>query len=286
MSQRNRPDVFTYTAYRGYLEDWFAWKKEEGPFSHRIFARRIGSSDPSVLSNIIKGHRRLSEARIPRFATVLELDEDETEFFTLLVKLGHAGPGEAHERAWAALMACRVRHQGPSMFADQMRFLSNYYFPAIRTLAECEGFRDDPEWIADQLDPKLDPAIVKEALVMLERMGWLVREGQDLVPSLPQVRTDEQLLHLGSYGYHRDNLRLASSAMDRLHQPDVMEQTGFYGFSIAVPEVRLAEVRHALWESMSQTANRVGAWTEPRTRVFQVSVQLFPVSRSLASSDG
>ncbi len=279
MTRPDRPDIYAYTAFRQYLADWFAWKKSGGTrFSHRIFAKRLGSSDPSVMSNIIKGHRNLAETRIPLFAKAMELDEDETTYFALLVRLGQAGPGEEHERAWAALVELRMRRQGPQVDVDQFKFVSNVYFSAIRTLAECRAFRPDPSWIADQLQPRLDVETVVEALETLERLGWLVTDGDSLVPATPTLQSAERVAQLGSYGYHRDSLRLVGRVMDDYHEPGVEDETGFFGFTMAIPESRIPDLRRALWEALSQTLHRVDGWKEPRDRVFQVSLQMFPLS--------
>jgi len=279
MSETERPDIYAYTAFRRYLEDWFDWKKAgSSHFSHRVFAKRLGSSDPSVLSNIIRGRRRLAETRIGLFAKAMELDEDETTYFELLVKLGQAGPGEEHERAWAALTEYRVTRQGGSVDPEQLKFLSNLYFSAIRTLAECDGFRSDPVWIARRIRPRLDPDTVVEALDLLERLGWLRREGDSFVPTTPTVQSADHVAHLGSYGYHRDSLRMVSHVMDDLHEPSVAHETGFLGFTLAIPQSRIPELRRALWEALAQTARRVDTWKEPRDRVLQVSLQMFPLS--------
>ncbi|MEN0061777.1 MAG: TIGR02147 family protein [Myxococcota bacterium] len=194
MNDPERPDVYAYTAFRQFLADWFAWKKSgKAPFSHRIFAKRLGSSDPSVLSNVIKGHRRLAETRISLFAKAMDLDPQEAEYFTLLVRLGQAGPGEEHERAWAALTQYRVERQGPSIDADQVKVISNLYFTAIRALAECEGFRPDPAWIGQHLRPAMAQEQVSEALTILERLGWLVRDGEKLMPATPRLQSAERV---------------------------------------------------------------------------------------------
>ncbi|MEM6926317.1 MAG: TIGR02147 family protein [Myxococcota bacterium] len=283
MSAADRPDIYAYTAFRQYLSDWFDWKKAGGSrFSHRIFAKRLGSSDPSVLSNIIRGHRKLAETRIPLFAKAMELDEEETEYFTLLVRLGQAGPGEEHERAWGALTEFRFRQQGPSVDLDQLKFVSSVHFSAIRTLAECSGFQGDPVWIANQLRPRLDPDTVVEALDMLERLGWLHREAGSFVPATPTIQSAEQVDALGSYAYHRDALRHVGRVMDDLHQPEVAEQVGLFGFTMAVPESRIKDVRRMLWEVLSQTVHRVDRWEEERDRVVHVSMQLFPISEVIS----
>lgn len=284
MSLSDRPDIFTYTAYRKYLGDWFAWRKRQSAFSHRIFARRLGSKDPSVLSNIIKGHRTLVEARVPLFAKAMELEDDEADHFALLVRLQHAEPGEQHERAWGALVEHRVRSQG--IEAHQVELLSNLYFSTITTLAECEGFQSDPAWIADHLRPKLDPAVVAKALELLVRLGWLARDGETLKPATRTLITDELVLDLASYGFHRDSARLANHALDHFHDNTVRAETGFFGTTIAIPESSFNELRRAVWKVLVDLAARVDEqWAGPRTKVIHLGIQMFPLSESTKSTD-
>lgn len=283
MPRPEPPDIYAYTAFRRYLADWFKWKKAAHPaFSHRLFAARLGSSDPSVLSNLVKGRRNLSETRIPGFARAMELSEDETSYFTLLVRLGQAGPGEGHEQAWAALMEHRVRRQGPKLDPDQIKVLSKIHFSAIRALAECRGFRADPRWIAQQLALDLDPETVSEALVVLTRLGWLGREATTLAPRTPVMsRAANVAAPAESYGYHRDCQRLVGRVMDELHETSVARSVALFGFTMAVPANRLSDVRRLLWEALHKVLQRAERWTDERDRVVQVSLQLFPLTKPI-----
>lgn len=275
------PDLFAYTDFRDFLRDWFAHRKAANPrFSHRLFARRLGSSDPSVLSNLISGRRRLSEARIAPMAAALGLDAPEARYFELLVAFGQAEGREAQERAWASLVQHRLDQQGPGIDRDHLRYLSSWHFAAIRTLAECEHFQPDPTWIAQTLRPRIEPGQAAEALSLLERLGFLVREGDTLVPADPVLHTSEIVGRLGSYGYHRDSHHLAGQTLEHLLEPRVADETAFLGLTVAVPEHRLPQLRKLLWEAQLQVLHRCEAWTEPRDRVAQVNIQMFPISAS------
>src|SRR5690349_8932600 len=55
-------DVFDYGNFREYLVDWFeAAQRLDSRVSHRWFAQRLGSSNPSVLHNVISGRRSLTD---------------------------------------------------------------------------------------------------------------------------------------------------------------------------------------------------------------------------------
>ncbi len=279
-------DIFTYTDFRDYLRDWYRKRKERNPrFSHRMFARRLSSSDPSVLTNLISGRRRLTESRLGPFITALGLEGAPAEYFRLLVRLGQSEPGEDRERAWAALAQFRIHRDGPSVDRDQFCYLSSWHYAAVRTLAECEHFRPDPAWIAESLRPRIEVEQAAEALTLLERLGYLVWRGERLLPADPVLHSSEIVGRLGSYGYHRDSHRIAGDVMHRLLQRQVADETAFIGFTLAIPEHRLAELRTLLWEAQLQVLHRCEAWEGPRDRIAQVCIQMFPLSTSIHADE-
>jgi uncharacterized protein (TIGR02147 family) len=274
------PDVFEHADFRRYLEDWFKARKARSPqFSHRAFARKLGTSDPSVLLNIIHGRRRLSAELLAQFVRVLDLDEEEARYFRLLVQFAQAGDASERERSWAAIAETRSRLQVPEIDSARFLYLSDRVYPTIRALAQCAGFRADPHWIASQLTPPVNVAQATEALALLERLGFLVRDGDALLPADPVVRTDETVPALASGGYHMQNHQLAGVVLEHLWDEDASdEETAFLGLTLAIPQDKLTEVRRMLWEAQLQVLHRCKEWGSERDRVYQLNLQLFPVS--------
>jgi uncharacterized protein (TIGR02147 family) len=275
-----QPNVFEHADFRRYLEEWFKARKARYPqFSHRAFARKIGSSNPSVLLNIIHGRRRLSAEQLSSFLHVLELEEEETAYFKLLVQFAQAEDGVERERSWAAIAEMRSRHQVPEIDSARFLYLSDRIYPTIRALTQCAGFRADPDWIVTQLTPPVTVAQATEALALLMRLGFLVREGEQLVPAEAVVRTDETVPALASGGYHLQNHQLAGVVLERLWDEDASdEETAFLGLTLAIPQDKLTEVRRMLWEAQLQVLHRCKEWGDERDRVYQLNLQLFPVS--------
>lgn len=273
------PSVFDYLDFRTFLSDWFHYRKAENPrFSHRAVARRLGSTDPSVLSNVMAGRRNLTEDRIPKLVTVLGLADAEGTYFAQLVAFGQATTAEEKQRCWSGLVRERLRHEGPSLVGDQLRYMSCWFYSAVYTLAECHDFRPDPSWIADRLRPRITEQEATEALELLSRLGYLVLDGDRVVLHQPVLRTPQVVDDLATYGYHRDTNRIAGTVLERLLEPKVARETGFLGFTISVEESRIEELRALIWEELLGVAYRANEWTGRRERVVQVSIQMFPVS--------
>ena len=61
-------------------------------------------------------------------------------------------------------------------------------------LALLPGFREDPEWIVEQLRPRVSAADVKRALRHLETLGLLVRnDGGGLIAADRKLTTPERV---------------------------------------------------------------------------------------------
>ena len=81
--RENEPNVFDYVDYRAFLGDWISYKKSESEtYSHRVFARRAGYSNPSLLGQIIQGKRNLTDKVFPGFMKVLNIRGEAREYFS------------------------------------------------------------------------------------------------------------------------------------------------------------------------------------------------------------
>jgi uncharacterized protein (TIGR02147 family) len=110
------------------------------------------------------------------FVSALGLDEDDARCFAALVDREHGATLSARRRANAALAAARAFHAARRLDDLTCRLFGEWYLQAIAELARCEGFRPDPEWIADVLRPRIAPADAESAIDTLCELGLLVRD--------------------------------------------------------------------------------------------------------------
>ncbi len=279
------PDLYAYADYRRYLTDWFEAQKEGNPrFSHRIMARKLGITDPSALLNVMKGRRRLGDDRIEALARALDLEDEQVAYFRALVDFGQAPDAEARNRAFGVLAELRSRHLPPEVDPARFALLTSWVVPAVRELARLKAFREDPVWIAEQLDPPISPLEAAQALQLVERLGFLRRESGKLVVAEPTVRTSPTVAALSSYPWHRDAHVLGARALERVHdagEPKASDETAFIGCTISVPTSRIHDVRTAIFEMLGKLLHETEGWTEQHDRVVQVAINLYPVTRQV-----
>jgi uncharacterized protein (TIGR02147 family) len=158
----------------------------------------------------------------------------------------------------------------------QFEYYARWYFVAVRELVMLPDFREDPEWIADQLLPKITPLQAQRALEILVELGLLVRnaagkleQADTLLSTGPETRG----LHI--VAFHQAMTRRAMESIDLVPAPerDISSLTLCLGRGgLQALKERLQRVRRELLE--------LSALESDPEQVVQVNFQLFPLTRA------
>jgi uncharacterized protein (TIGR02147 family) len=269
--------VFGYLDYRAFLRDYYAAKKSSTrAFSYRSFSKRAGVSSPNYLKLVIEGKRSLSAKMAERFAAACALDEEARRYFTHLVAFNQAKTTDERAQSYDKLTGFQRYRQAHKLEIAHAAYYSDWYMPAIRELAASSQFREDAEWIADQLIPKITPLQAQRALEILAELRLLVRnpEGK-LVQADALVSTGPETRGLHIAAFHREMTRRAIEAIDLVPAPerDISSLTLCLGAGgLQALKERLQRFRREILELSALES-------EPR-QVVQVNFQLFPLSRA------
>ncbi|MFK7928944.1 MAG: TIGR02147 family protein [Myxococcota bacterium] len=270
-----RPDLFTYLDYRLFLDDWFAWKKQDNArYSHRAFARRAGQKSPSFLKGLIEGRRNITPATLTPITAALDLDSSEANFFAALVQLEQADTDGEQQDAWDIIAATKRFLEARRIEGEGFAYLTHWYYPAIRELARIPGFRTDPEWIRRRVHPGLTPVQVQSALESLKTLGLLVEVDGRLESREATIVTPHEVAGLAVHNYHYGMLDRAKDAI-RAFDPD---ERHFLGITATVPRSLLPTLKaelNAVTERLSDLCD--SAKDEPE-EVVQINLNFFPLT--------
>jgi uncharacterized protein (TIGR02147 family) len=274
-------DIFHYRDYRHYLRDVYsARKKSEYGFSYRAFAKRAGLSAPNYLKLVAEGQRNLAPEMATRFAAALGLAGEPADYFCDLVGFNQAASAPERERCYQRLCRYRRYRNAFRLDAAHAAYHSEWFIPAVRELVSCEGFREDPRWIARALRPNISQRQATHALEILEQLGFVVRSADGrLVQRDPLLSTgDDQPLGHHIATFHRAMLERAAEALDHVERDEreiasltlSLNAAQFQAF-----KQRLYEVRQELLQaSLEETDSNGGP-----DRVVQINFQMFPLAR-------
>jgi uncharacterized protein (TIGR02147 family) len=276
VAKESSVSVFAYLDYRTYLRDYYADKKSTSrAFSYRSFSKRAGVASPNYLKLVIEGKRSLSGKMAERFAAACGLETDAARYFAHLVAFNQAKTSTERAQSYDKLTGFQRYRQAHKLEIAHAAYYSDWYMPAIRELAASKHFRDDPEWIADQLIPNITPLQAQRALEILTDLKLLVRDTNDkLVQADTLLSTGPETRGLHISAFHRAMTQRAIESIDLVPAPerDISALTLCLSRNgLQVLKERLQRVRRELLELAALEADC--------EQVVQVNFQLFPLSR-------
>ena len=277
MDRAREVDVFEYRDYRAFLRDVYSSRKQtEYGFSYRAFAKRAGLSAPNYLKLVAEGQRNLTAEMAGRFAAALGLEGEASGYFCDLVAFNQASTAIERERCYQRLQGYRRYRNTFRLDAAHAAYHSEWYIPAIRELAACQGFREDPKWIARRLRPSITARQAQQGLAVLEQLGLLVRDGAgQLVQHHPVLSTgDDQPLGHHIATFHRTMLQRAGDALDGVPR----DEREIAALTLGLDAARFREFKQRLYELRQELLQLASSSSERPDRVVQINFQMFPLS--------
>lgn len=279
------PSVFAYRDHRAFLSDWLEARRGEDPtYSLAVFARDGGCSK-AALANVIAGARQPRPSTVLAFARAMGLTPAEHDYLRLLVALADAATLERRREVLGRILETeryaqkRLSESTPE--ADVDRYLSHWCIPAIREMAVLPGFRTDPGWIAERMVPPIAPELAAQALDTLLGLGFLQRTDDGALTQRElRFATEPDTTQRAVARFHREQVPAMVAALD----PDRGRQQHLLTATLALDAGLLEEAKTRLNAVLGQLATLAdeGSTEGPR-RVYQLSVQLLPLSEPLGS---
>ncbi len=269
------PNIFEYLDYREYLRDYYeAGKENLSAFSYRYLARLAGFSSPNFFKLVMDGDRNLSSVSVEKFANALKLGHEEKRFFEDLVAFNQAESVEERNEAFEQLAASQRFRRARRIDSSMFEYLSRWYHPVIRELAAREDFREDPEWVAERLNPQVPVDKVADSLELLLEMGLLQREADGTVTrGNPSLTTGHEVRSLAIGNYHRQMLARAEESIESIDR----SLRDISALTVCIDPENVDDLKeriHAFRETLLDLCDRD---ENPHT-VFQMNFQLFPLS--------
>jgi uncharacterized protein (TIGR02147 family) len=226
-------------------------------FSLRSFATRLGMSS-GALSEVMAGKRTVSPKKIQSLL--------RTKVFE---------PQERSELARAAgfVLALEPGKKQPKyvrLSTQQFQVIADWWHYAILNLIQTRGFRADPKWIAGRLG--LDRRVVEEALFRLKELKLIREYGGTLVRTHEAFTTSDDQIDLPLQRGNAGMIKLAGSRLKTIP----VECRDVTSFVMAINPARLPAAKTAIRRLQDELS--VILEGEDATEVYQLGIQLFPIS--------
>jgi len=247
--------------YRTLLAKELAERHRKNPaFSLRAYAKLIGVSAPT-LSRILSGKRSLSLKMAKKMLSRMGISPDQKEDF-LKSLVGFEGTVKKTSR------------DSEMIELDKFKMFTEWYHFAILSLGDFSNNKANARWIASQLGIRV--LVAEQAFLRLKRLKLvrLLSNGMFRTEAPYWVATQEDE---SVRSFHHQGLELAKRNLDS----EDLNLELFTTMTLAVDESNLSEARKALSRFRKEIESLVENGNP--SRVYQFSMQLFPISRKSES---
>ncbi|HSQ42318.1 MAG TPA: TIGR02147 family protein [Fibrobacteraceae bacterium] len=270
-------EIFEYTDYKEFLRDALIDRKSKDPrFTHRSACAHLGLHTSNYLLLLSQGKRNLNDDMARRIADYFRLPALETEYFMWMQRFGQANVAPDKEFYWHQMLSCRVKSQTCDIQDSQYEYYSRWFNPVIRELVSIPGIKWDSRSLSKVLKPKVPAVQVRHSLALLERLGFISKQGNGWTKSAPSVATPPAVRSASVYRYHQDLITLASSALAK--EPGTTRNFSSVTLDLNAEEYKTLVL---MLSKFRQDALGVCGSRGDSDRVYQLNLQLFPVSRTV-----
>ncbi len=280
------PQLSTFTDFRAYLRAFYEYRRQQDsqslrPYSYSNFSAAANIRSPNYLKLIIEGQRNLSQEMVGKFAKALGLNKEETQEFRLLVLYGQAKDPLERNRYLKELSELRVAAQlkQGDIKSETWDKVPSWVAWVLYALAEQKGVSFEVEDLRQAMRFRASSEEIKSSLERLLGSGELVRDpasgevskgrelmaGSESIPVAMVRKLQAELIYLG---------------LESLFQDSAQERE-FGALTMALTEEEFELLKFELRQIRKKWAKDsvVKRKDVKGDRVFQLNVQLFPVSQ-------
>lgn len=282
-----KPILSAYTDFREYLKDYFAHRRHLSahdlrPYSYSDFSAAADIKSPNYLKMIIEGQRNLSPEMARKFARALKFDKEESVEFEVLVQYGQEKDPLSRNKYLKKLSELRSSHALHHGEIDEATWekVPNWLTWVLYAMIDQEGVQFEPSLIKKYLRNTSSEKEIKAAIDKLmeshditidehfvaHKKNHMMSNADKISPALIR-RLQSELIYLGLESLYRD-------------EPTEREISGF---TLAMTDEEYSWVRHELRKVRKEIQTKLMMAREkvPGKKVYQVNVQMFPLTREV-----
>ena len=274
------PDIADYTDYRCFLKAFYEDAKAKAPFTYQRFSDLAGIKSKGYLHNVMKGSRKLDTSCVLGLAKAMKLDKHETEYLECLVGMDNARTlderNHFHERLRAIRSKGRKAWQPQILRNDQYDYFAKQHYTVVRGILGLAPFKEDYALLGRNLRPRLTLSQARDAVHLLLRLGLVRRTELGVVELVDKtIATPREVSSLAVQNYHRQAGELAMKALNDLPS----DKRNFASMTLGISSRGYKMVVDEMLQLRRRLLKMAEA-DEGADRVYQLNLQLFPVSRT------
>ena len=278
MFARNKINVYDYTDYRKFLQEFYELEKSLDPtFSYRVFAAAV-NIDASLLVKILQAKRHVSSKGIEPFIDFFRFKVAKAEYFREMVAYNKAKSDEQVRKHFETLQKMRPT-ASRELDEARYRYFQQWYYPVVRSALDVFDYHgpQDAAMLGECCVPKLTAVQVQKAVDALLQLGLArCRKDGRVVPTEAHLRTQEHWLSATISDYQESIAELARDSIGSIPK----ENRDISTLTMALDSSQIQKIRDILAETRKSIVSVVNAMpAQICDSVYQLNFQLFPMMK-------
>lgn len=271
-----QPNVFDYEDVGSFLKDWIQFLKSK----HKLTLREITENTSisfGYLSMVLNNKRSISSKALNELLLHLKLNPNERKFISLLQTIEETDSALIRIEALSEMAKISHFRKNNQKEFDTYKYLSKWYFVAIREMVRLPDFKNSPEWIHERLKGKISLKEASEALNYLEEKKLIAKNsaGKYYLPEM-DLSCKEGVYKISLGEFHRQVLDLAFKAIHEVKR----EERYLLGRTVAISQNDFAKAKEIFDKALEQI-EKLGADDKKNDHVYHFELAAFPMTESL-----
>ena len=285
------PILSDYMDYRLFLADFYHYKKaltrtSIRPYSYAIFSAAADIKSPNYLKMIIEGKRNLSPDMVAKFAKACGLNKAHTDEFKLLTFFNQCEDPADRNYALKQLSEFRMEQKIKHGELDRkvLEKVPNWIGWIIYALVDQAGVTFQITQLKDLLRGKASESEIENAFENLLKSGELVKD--PVTGEITKGKPTEAPEEIPSALVRKLQMQLMYLGLESLYQDQAAERE-FGSLTLSLTEKEFEELKFKL-RQMRKSLNKdnsIARLAAKGDRVYQLNLQLFPVSNAAKKFD-
>lgn len=285
-----QPILSDYMDYRLFLADFYRFKKDQTksslrPYNYAIFSAAADIKSPNYLKMIIEGKRNLSMDMVGKFARACGFNKAQSDEFKLLAMYNQSEDPADRNYALKKLSEYRVEQKLKHGEWDQKVFekVPNWIGWIIFALVDQSDVSFEIPHLKYLLRGKASETEINHALQSLITSGELVRDEDGKIQKGKPTEAPEEI---PAALIRKLQMQLMYLGLESLYQDQAGERE-FGSLTMSLTEKEFEEIKFKLRQMRKalHKENSIARTSEKGDRVYQLNLQLFPVSNASKKFD-
>jgi uncharacterized protein (TIGR02147 family) len=208
-------DLFAYEKWEAFVEAIYRELKAlDKDYSYTQFTELLGFGKCNAMYLLVNGFRPLTKKAGDRLVEGLGLSSKRRRYFQALVGAGTAKTAADQQKWVQALIDLKRESAVDELDQDQIEFFSNWHHAVILETLGLSAASDDPEWLQQNIWPRLAVGVIEESIQFLLRAGYVKKDRSigRLVP-VGDVVTARKVYGMAMVSYHQQLLDIGKRAI-------------------------------------------------------------------------